>query len=166
MTMPKIARPFPAKSITDTFSEHKKRGSVNPGTDYAVKSGSKCPVVADGVVVQVKTSLTGAAGRFVRVDHGNGWHSEYLHLSKVLVKVGQRVKRGDTIALTGASGNGSEKGYGAHLHLTWEKGGRALSAKGNRDFEADLSAQSKAEKVKPVVVADPKPPVLPRLSKP
>lgn len=139
---PHFTRPFPAKSITDDFNEHKARGSVNPGTDYGVKAGSKVPVVADGTVVLVKNTTSGAAGRVVIVDHGNGWSTEYLHLAKVLVKPGAKVKSGAVIALSGGSGFGKEHHYGAHLHLTLNKGGRKLAAAGNLDFEKVLKAQT------------------------
>lgn len=142
---PNFVRPFPAKSITDDFNDHKARGSVNPGTDYGVKSGSVVGAVADGVVVLVKNTTSGAAGRVVIVDHGGGWSSEYLHLSKVLVKAGAHVKQSQPIAQSGASGFGKEHHYGAHLHLTLNKGGRKLAAAGNLDFEKVVKAQNTAK---------------------
>lgn len=142
MSQPFFTRPFPVKTITDDFNEHKARGSVNPGTDYGVKSGSVVGSCADGVVVLVKNTTSGAAGRVVIVDHGSGWSTEYLHLSKVLVKPGQVVKSGTPIGKSGASGFGKEHHYGAHVHVTLNKGGRKLAAAGNLDLEKVIKAQT------------------------
>jgi murein DD-endopeptidase len=160
--MPNWKRPFPVKSITDSFDDHKNRarGSKNPGTDYAAARGANVIATADGVVEMVKNTISGAAGRVIIVKHSGGWRTEYLHLSQIRVKVGQPVKQGHHIGDVGGSGNGSEKFYGYHLHLTLSKGNTPLSGRGNVDFEKAVSAQVKAEKVKPVIVADPKP-VLP-----
>lgn len=135
-------RPFPAKSISDDFADHVKRGSANPGTDYAVAYGSDVPAVADGTVELVKRSNSGAAGRVVIIRHSGGWRTEYLHLSAVRVKPGQKVKQGQIIADVGGSGFGKDRHYGAHLHLTLSSGNTPLARKGNVDFEKELQAQT------------------------
>lgn len=142
MTMPNLKRPFPAKTITDDFDEHVKRGSANPGTDYGVAYGSDVPAVADGVVELVKRTNSGAAGRVVIIRHGGGWRSEYLHLSAIRCKPGQKVTQGQIVADSGASGFGKDKHYGAHLHVTLSAGKTPLAKKGNVDFEKALKAQA------------------------
>ena len=136
-------RPTSTTRISDTFKEHKARGSVNPGVDYVVKIGSKVHAVADGTVDKVINNLTGAGGRMVLMRHGS-YKADYLHLSKILVKPGQSVKAGDVIALSGASGKGKERGYGAHLHISIRNHGRHLVGKGNIDFETLMKAQAEA----------------------
>jgi murein DD-endopeptidase MepM/ murein hydrolase activator NlpD len=132
--MTQFIHPFAKSTITDDFDKHVARNSANPGTDYAVKFGTPVPVVADGVVTAIKATMSGAAGRFVIVNHGDV-QTEYLHLSAIRVKPGQKVTQGTIIGASGGSGFGKEKHYGAHLHLTASRGGSPLNRKGNFDFE-------------------------------
>ena len=66
--------------------------------------------VGDGEVVVAKRS--GAAGYYVAIRHGRTYTTRYMHLRKLLVKPGQKVKRGDRIALSGNTGRST----GPHLH--------------------------------------------------
>lgn len=141
MAMPNFIRPFPAKNITDDFDDHVKRGSANPGTDYAAAKGANVNAVADGVIELVRRTPTGSGGRIVIIAHSGGWHTEYLHLSTIRVKPGQKVKQGQCIGEVGGSGHGKENYYGYHLHLTLSSGKTALTKKGNVDFEKALKAQ-------------------------
>jgi murein DD-endopeptidase len=148
MTKPHFIRPIKSSTVSASFEAHKDRKppSANPGTDYPCAVGTNAVAVADGVIVAVKNNTSGGAGRLVVVDHGRGWLTEYFHLSRILVRAGQKVKRGQHIAETGASGFGKENGYGAHLHFILRYKGRMLTNLGNRDFEAALRDQKKAEK--------------------
>ncbi len=65
--------------------------------------------VGDGEVVVAKRS--GAAG-YIAIRHGRTYTTRYMHLRKLLVKPGQKVKRGDRIALSGNTGRST----GPHLH--------------------------------------------------
>ncbi len=58
--------------------------------------------VGDGEVVVAKRS--GAAGYYIAIRHGRTYTTRYMHLRKLLVKPGQKVKRGDRIALSGNTG--------------------------------------------------------------
>jgi murein DD-endopeptidase len=149
MSAPDFIRPTKISKVSSSFDDHKERTppSGNPGTDYPCPVGMNAVAVADGKVVAIKTNTSGGAGRFVVLDHGRGWSTEYFHLSRVLVRVGQKVKQGKHIAETGASGFGREYGYAPHLHLILRFRGRMLSNVGNRDFERALRLQKKADKV-------------------
>ena len=87
-------------------------GRVAPhkGVDFAMPQGTPVLSVADGEVVVAKRS--GAAGYYVAVRHGRTYTTRYMHLRKLLVKEGQKVKRGDRIALSGNTGRST----GPHLH--------------------------------------------------
>lgn len=137
-------RPSGTKKISDTFADHKARGSVNPGVDYVLPIGNPVVAVADAKVVGVTTSIAGAGGRMVWLDFGNGYNADYLHLSRVDVKKGQTVKQGTVLGLSGASGLGKERGYGPHLHFSFRKGGKHVTGKGNIDYEAFLKKQTAA----------------------
>jgi hypothetical protein len=106
--------------ITDTWQGHKNRTppSTEPGTDYGVAYGSSVYASEDGVVAYIDTSPYGAEGRRVCVQHPDGQMTSSIHLSRILVSNGQRVKRGQEIAKSGASAWGKEWGVGAHVHHT------------------------------------------------
>jgi murein DD-endopeptidase MepM/ murein hydrolase activator NlpD len=142
------------KKLSDTFADHKARGSVNPGVDYPVAMGTPVKAIADGKVNKTVNNTTGAGGRMVLMQHGS-YKADYLHLSKVLVKAGQFVKAGDVIGLSGASGKGKERGYGPHLHLSIRKGGSHLTGKGNFDFEAFMKKENDKQKAAAAVEETP-----------
>ena len=102
--------------VTGTISSRygvssKIRVSTHTGLDIAATTGTPIKVVADGTVTFV--AYSGSYGYLVKVDHGNGVETWYGHTSKMLVKEGQAVKAGDTIALVGSTGNST----GPHLHF-------------------------------------------------
>jgi murein DD-endopeptidase MepM/ murein hydrolase activator NlpD len=80
------------------------------GVDLEVPPGTPVCVTADGVVTGAKWS--GAYGKLVKVDHGNGIETYYAHLSTFLVRPGQAVLRGQVIALSGRTGRVT----GPHVH--------------------------------------------------
>ncbi|MFQ5329426.1 MAG: M23 family metallopeptidase [Thermodesulfobacteriota bacterium] len=82
------------------------------GIDIANRMGTPIIAPASGVVTRVKREA--GFGRNITISHGRGIVTKYGHLSKILVKVGQRVKRGDTIAKMGSTGRST----GPHLHYT------------------------------------------------
>jgi murein DD-endopeptidase MepM/ murein hydrolase activator NlpD len=86
------------------------RVSQHQGVDYRARTGTPVMTTADGVVTMAKKN--GGFGLMVEVNHGNGFKTRYAHLSKLLVKRGSRVKRGEIIGLVGNSGRST----GSHLH--------------------------------------------------
>ncbi|MFF5310520.1 M23 family metallopeptidase [Streptomyces massasporeus] len=86
------------------------------GQDFAVPSGTQVVATHGGTVVKAGGNGAGdgpAYGNAVVIKHGNGTYSQYAHLSKVTVHVGQIVKTGQEIAKSGNTGNSS----GPHLHF-------------------------------------------------
>ena len=80
------------------------------GLDIVAPVGTRVVAPADGIVTRVGDA--GGFGLSVFISHGFGVVTRYGHLSSAQVKVGQRVKRGDPIALTGSTGRST----GPHLH--------------------------------------------------
>lgn len=87
-------------------------GRITPhrGVDFAVPVGTPVLAVGDGEVMVSKRD--GPAGNYVAIRHGRQYMTRYMHLKKLLVKPGQKVKRGDRIALSGNTGRST----GPHLH--------------------------------------------------
>lgn len=87
-------------------------GRVAPhkGVDFAVPIGTPVLAVGDGEVVQARRSA--GAGNYVAIRHGRQYMTRYMHMNKLLVKPGDKVKRGDRIGLSGSTGRST----GPHLH--------------------------------------------------
>jgi len=89
--------------VTGRISPHK-------GVDFAIPLNTPVLAVGDGEVLVSKRS--GAAGNYIAIRHGRQYMTRYMHLNKLLVKPGQKVKRGERIALSGNTGRST----GPHLH--------------------------------------------------
>ena len=87
-----------------------KRVRPHNGTDFAVSVGTKVYAVGDGVVI--RAGYHPAAGNYIVIKHGRKYTTRFLHLSKILVRKGQRVEMGKLIARSGNTGRST----GAHLH--------------------------------------------------
>lgn len=96
-------------------------GRMHSGTDFAASYGTPIYATADGVVTFAGT-LSGY-GRLVKIQHEFGIETRYAHQSKIRVKVGQRVSRGDRIGDMGNSGRST----GTHLHYEVRVGGQAVN---------------------------------------
>jgi murein DD-endopeptidase MepM/ murein hydrolase activator NlpD len=91
------------------------------GVDYGVPTGTPVWSVGDGRVI--KAGFHGGFGRLVEVSHANGWVSQYAHLSRVHVRVGQHVSQKEVVGLVGSTGLAS----GPHLHYGLLQHGRYLN---------------------------------------
>ncbi|WP_128984449.1 M23 family metallopeptidase [Streptomyces roseicoloratus] len=114
---PSWVKPVSAYTLTASYNQggamwaHK-----HSGQDFAVPVGT--PVKAAGAGTVVKAGPNGggdgpAYGNAIVVKHANGRYSQYAHLSKIKVHIGQKVSAGQQIALSGNTGNSS----GPHLHF-------------------------------------------------
>jgi len=86
------------------------------GIDFAAKEGTKIKAMLDGTATMVETDLFYTGGTLI-FDHGHGISTLYMHMQKIFVKKGQKVKQGDIIGTVGSTGRST----GAHLdvRLNW-----------------------------------------------
>jgi murein DD-endopeptidase MepM/ murein hydrolase activator NlpD len=92
-------------------------GSYHSGTDVAVPTGTIVTAPADGVVILAADHPFTLEGNLLMLDHGMGLNSAFLHLSRIDVKPGDHVRRGQPIGASGMTGRAT----GPHLHwsLRW-----------------------------------------------
>ncbi|NCA85100.1 MAG: M23 family metallopeptidase [Clostridia bacterium] len=91
------------------------------GVDFSAPVGTDIYATGDGVVVEVDASRRGY-GNSVMIDHGFGYSTFYAHCSKIIVKRGQQIKRGQVIAKVGNTG----KSTAPHLHYEVHKNSRPI----------------------------------------
>jgi murein DD-endopeptidase MepM/ murein hydrolase activator NlpD len=111
------------------------------GADYGVPTGTPVRAPNHGTVVLVDDHFF--AGQSIFIDHGDGLFTMYFHLSKMLVKKGQKVRKGDIIGQVGSTGRST----GPHLHY----GVRYGSARVNPDSLMSRSLEP-ASAAKPILI--------------
>jgi murein DD-endopeptidase MepM/ murein hydrolase activator NlpD len=99
-----------------------KTWKFHDGIDFTAPRGSKIYATGDGVVTRTKISRRGY-GNEVIIDHGYSYKTRYAHLYKILVKKGQKVKRGQVIGLVGNTGLSTAP----HLHYEVIKGDKKVN---------------------------------------
>lgn len=125
---------------SDPFSG---RPALHTGLDFPADVGTPILAAAGGMVVSTGTHP--AYGYMVEIEHGNGLLTRYAHTSKILVKSGDLVKRGQTIALVGNSGRST----GPHLHFEVlvegvpQNPARFLAGRGSEGRSQNASARSR-----------------------
>lgn len=120
--------PFSTTNIADAYGtiyssygyrydKEQELNGVHYGIDISMPKNTPVYPIKTGVVTYIKASNSGSRGRYLIVQHDNGFCSMYLHLQEIKVNKGERVYLSTEIALSGGSGYGSDSGYGSHLHL-------------------------------------------------
>ncbi|MFM8541218.1 MAG: M23 family metallopeptidase [Nitrospira sp.] len=102
--------------------------AMHDGLDIGAAPNTSVQAPASGYVVSA--GFEAKMGNVIQVDHGYGIETEYGHLAKILVKKGQKVKRGDVIALVGSTGRST----GPHLHYMVKIKGQSVNP---RDYILD-----------------------------
>jgi len=103
---------------TDPFYKVSK---FHEGIDFTATVGTDIYATGDGVVMQVERSY-GGYGNIIIINHGFGYETVYAHLSKMGVRRGEKVKRGQVIGQVGNTG----KSTSPHLHYEVHKGGKPV----------------------------------------
>lgn len=118
--------PLPFRGINSHFNLRRfhpvlKRNVPHLGTDYAASHGT--PVYATAIGTVTHAGNRGGYGLLVEIEHANGYRTRYAHLSKILVKRGQRVAQQQTVGRVGSTGRST----GPHLHYEILKNGRQIN---------------------------------------
>lgn len=150
-----LKAPLKFSRISSRFSPRRfhpvqGRWKAHNGTDYAAPHGTPIMTTANGVVE--RTGYTAGNGNFVKVKHNGTYATQYLHMSKILVRTGQRVSQGDIIGKVGSTGLAT----GPHVcYRFWKNGvqvdalrmklpsSEPMSAKDKPRFEAYMTPLKK-----------------------
>jgi murein DD-endopeptidase MepM/ murein hydrolase activator NlpD len=118
-------------------------GAYHAGVDIAGGAGAPVTAPADGVVVLAAEKPFTLEGNLLMIDHGMGLNSAFLHLSKIVVKKGDHVKKGQLLGRIGSTGRAT----GPHLH--W-----AMKWKGARIDPVALTGPMRGEDLRKVPVVE------------
>ena len=99
-----------------------KKRTMHWGMDFSAKTGTPIYATGDGRIVRADARAVGF-GNHVRIDHGFGYVSIYAHMDKIVVRRGNRVKRGDLIGYVGNTG----RSVAPHLHYEIVKDGKKIN---------------------------------------
>jgi murein DD-endopeptidase MepM/ murein hydrolase activator NlpD len=122
-----LKAPLKFVNITSRYTKNRfhpvqKIWKAHNGTDYAAPTGTPIMTTAAGVVEQA--GYTTGNGNFVKVKHDKMYSTQYLHMSKILVKRGQRVNQGQVIGKVGSTGLAT----GPHVCYRFWKNGTQVDA--------------------------------------
>lgn len=122
-----LKAPLKFVNITSRFAKNRFHPvqmiwKAHKGTDYAAPTGTPIMTTAAGIVEQ--TGYTAGNGNFVKVKHDRTYSTQYLHMSKILVRRGQRVTQGSIIGKVGSTGLAT----GPHVCYRFWKNGVQVDA--------------------------------------
>ncbi len=122
-----LKAPLKFVNITSHFSQNRFHPvqlmwKAHKGTDYAAPTGTPIMTTATGVVEQA--GYTAGNGNFVKVKHDKVYSTQYLHMSKILVRRGQHIKQGEVIGKVGSTGLAT----GPHVCYRFWKNGVQVDA--------------------------------------
>ncbi|MGH2665492.1 peptidoglycan DD-metalloendopeptidase family protein [Flavobacterium sp.] len=122
-----LKAPLKSINITSRFSKSRfhpvqLRWKAHSGTDYAAPTGTPIMSTASGVVEQA--GYTAGNGNFVKVKHDRTYSTQYLHMSRILVRRGQHIAQGQVIGKVGSTGLAT----GPHVCYRFWKNGKQVDA--------------------------------------
>lgn len=118
-----VGNPLPGASISSSFGNRvdpfHRSSAFHSGIDFRASSGT--PVLATGAGKVIKAGRNGGYGLMVEIDHGHGMTTRYAHLSKILVKKGEKVTNKQRVGRVGSTGRST----GPHLHYEVRRSAKA-----------------------------------------
>jgi murein DD-endopeptidase MepM/ murein hydrolase activator NlpD len=143
-----LKTPIKFSRITSRFTMNRyhpvqHRWKAHKGTDYAAPRGTPITTTASGTVE--RTGYTAGNGNYVKVKHNGTYSTQYLHMSKILVRRGQHVNQGDVIGRVGSTGLAT----GPHVcYRFWKNGKQVDALKLNLPGGEPMSSKNKARYLK------------------
>ena len=120
-----ISNPAPDKEISSTFGPRRDpllgTPAMHAGLDFRAPAGT--PIRAGGAGTVVVAGWNGGYGKMVEIDHGNGLHTRYAHMSSIAVAKGDKIKAGEVVGQVGSTGRST----GPHLHYEIRRDGAAIN---------------------------------------
>ena len=121
-----MGKPLKHIRITSNFTHRRfhpvlKRWKAHLGTDFGARRGTPVLAAARGKVIYA--GWKGANGKLVKIKHRDGYMTIYAHLSRIKIKYGEKVKKGEVIGYVGSTGRST----GSHLHFGVYRNGRAIN---------------------------------------
>lgn len=121
------------------FHPVQKRWKAHKGTDYAAPRGTPITTTASGIVE--RTGYTAGNGNYVKVKHNKTYSTQYLHMSKILVRRGQHVNQGEVIGRVGSTGLAT----GPHVcYRFWKNGVQVDPLRLNLPSGEQMESKNKA----------------------
>lgn len=118
-----VGIPVPGANVSSSFGSRvdpfHRRSAFHAGIDFRASTGT--PVLSSGSGTVIKAGRNGGYGLMVEIDHGYGITTRYAHLSRILVKPGHKVAKGDKVGKVGSTGRST----GPHLHYEVRRGSKA-----------------------------------------
>ena len=119
-----VHNPVPGQSVSSSFGVRRdpilRLPAMHAGIDFRAKTGTDIRASGSGIVT--KAGWAGGYGRLVEISHGDGLTTRYAHMSKVLVRKGERIETGTIVGKVGTSGRST----GPHLHYEVRRNGAAI----------------------------------------
>ncbi|NJM79762.1 MAG: peptidoglycan DD-metalloendopeptidase family protein, partial [Flavobacterium sp.] len=120
------------------FHPVQKRWKAHNGTDYAAAHGTPIKTTASGVVE--RAGYTAGNGNYVKVRHNSTYSTQYLHMSKILVRTGQSLSQGQVIGKVGSTGLAT----GPHVcYRFWKNGVQVDPFKQNLPNSEPMNSKDK-----------------------
>jgi murein DD-endopeptidase MepM/ murein hydrolase activator NlpD len=121
-----MGKPLKHIRITSHFTHRRfhpvlKRWKAHLGTDFGARRGTPILAVAKGKIIYA--GWKGANGNLIKIKHRDGYTTIYAHLSRIKIKCGEEVKKGEVIGYVGSTGRST----GSHLHFGVYRNGRAIN---------------------------------------
>lgn len=118
-----LANPAPGRTVTSNFGVRRDpfigSPALHAGMDFRAPTGA--PILSPGAGKVVKAGWSGGYGNLVEIEHDKGFSTRFGHMSKILVKEGDRVLPGDVIGQVGSTGRST----GPHIHYEIRRDGKA-----------------------------------------
>ncbi|MDE5985359.1 MAG: M23 family metallopeptidase [Eubacterium sp.] len=126
----KMINPCPNGTFNGNDYPNYSSGAYHGGRDISCQKGTPVYAAADGIVIKA-TYMNTSYGNHIMIAHGNDVYTLYAHNSELLVSVGDEIKQGQQIAISGDTGNSS----GPHLHFEVRVGGSRYKENNVDPFE-------------------------------